>query len=335
MRTPRKAIYSARGGLDETACSLIDAWIGCEGHSVREAARRLNVSQATVRRYLESGAPNHCRLPPLNSHAIRKRRACIKRLMTDGIPRACPSANDIRKELVRFGFSVSKSTVRRDFRALNLSARKRPKVSKLYPDDPARRLKFATTNTDDPKLCIFSDEKMFDCNDHGHLYQWVQEGQTPLGREFERWSPKVHVWGCIGIGIKKLVFLPTGSITSEVYKRYVLSRHVVPMMLTDRRPLIFQQDGAKSHTAHAITNYLKRKRISVMENWPARSPDLNPIENLWAILARDVAHLGPVDDASLRTCVQTAWDSIPQSTIDNFVLSFKRRKLDVIRAKGF
>ncbi|KIH45926.1 hypothetical protein ANCDUO_24024 [Ancylostoma duodenale] len=61
--------------------------------------------------------------------------------------------------------------------------------------------------------------------------------------------------------------------------------------------------------------------------WPACSPDLNPIENLWAIVARKVyangAQYNTVND--LKVAVLSAWAYIPMDTINNLVSSMKNR----------
>ena len=47
---------------------------------------------------------------------------------------------------------------------------------------------------------------------------------------------------------------------------------------------IFQQDNAPIHTARSTKDWFHRKGVHVME-WPAISPDLNPMENVWGLLS--------------------------------------------------
>jgi len=152
-----------------------------------------------------------------------------------------------------------------------------------------------------------------------------------------RWAPKVHIWGMIGIGVKKLVFLPEGSMDARKYKLYCLQRVVVPTvnkLREEGRTPVFMQDGARPHTAHANLEYLGSKGIVLLENWPARSPELNPIENLWAYIQRKVSDRGPENQEDLREMVQEEWDAIPQALIDEYVLSFQQRLSECRQRKG-
>jgi transposase len=89
------------------------------------------------------------------------------------------------------------------------------------------------------------------------------------------------------------------------------------------------QDNARSHTAIIVRDYLQEVGISVMR-WPARSPDLNPIEHLWDDLKRRVRarDSAPTTLQELQDAALEKWDRIPQET-----RSTRERLEAVIRAR--
>ncbi len=68
-----------------------------------------------------------------------------------------------------------------------------------------------------------------------------------------------------------------GTMNAERYMK-VLEQHMLPS-----RRRVFQQDNAKPHTTTITTAWLRSSRVRVL-NWPACSPDLSPIENIWRII---------------------------------------------------
>ncbi|MBW0564843.1 hypothetical protein O181_104558 [Austropuccinia psidii MF-1] len=69
--------------------------------------------------------------------------------------------------------------------------------------------------------------------------------------------------------------------------------------------------------------------------WPAHSPDLNPIENLWKIMKSDIRKLyQPQTIDESRVAIQSAWDDVPRDTLDDLLLSMQRHMEMVIAQSG-
>jgi len=69
-------------------------------------------------------------------------------------------------------------------------------------------------------------------------------------------------------------------------------------------------------------------------DWPANSPDLNPIENLWNIVKRNVEKRMPKNQQDLSHFMVEEWNAIPKSMLINLVKSMKRRCELVIESNG-
>jgi len=70
---------------------------------------------------------------------------------------------------------------------------------------------------------------------------------------------------------------------------------------------VFQQDNDPKHKAKKTTAFFKSNKVKLLE-WPLQSPDLNPIENLWAYL--DVNKTNISDKTSYYAILQKAWEEI-------------------------
>ncbi len=90
-------------------------------------------------------------------------------------------------------------------------------------------------------------------------------------------------------GVGTLCFLKT-NVTAPVYQE-ILEHFMLPSagQLFKDADFIFQQDLAPAHTAKSLLN---DHDVGVLD-WPANSPDLNPIEILWGIFKRKMRNKRP------------------------------------------
>ncbi|KAL3289689.1 hypothetical protein HHI36_023092 [Cryptolaemus montrouzieri] len=81
--------------------------------------------------------------------------------------------------------------------------------------------------------------------------------------------------------------------------------------------------------------FLQNAEIDILR-WPARSPDLNPIENVWDNMGRQVQQRGmPCRTLQqLENLFPEIWNSLTQEYIQNLFEGLPRRILPVIRARG-
>ncbi len=159
--------------------------------------------------------------------------------------------------------------------------------------------------------------------DHPDCYQ--QQVQKP---------GSVMVWGCVSALGKGNLHFCDGTINAEKYIE-ILEHNMLPSRrhLFQGRPCIFQQDNAKPHSAHITKSWLRRKRVRVLD-WPACSPDLSPIENVWRILKSKMRQRRPHTVAHLKTCLQEEWDKITPETLHHLVSSVPKRLLSVVKRNG-
>lgn len=96
---------------------------------------------------------------------------------------------------------------------------------------------------------------------------------------------------------------------------------------------VLQQDNAPPHVARETTQWI-HGRAHMVENWPAHSPDLNPIEVMWALMKQkiDVSNITTAAELFQRT--EEAWEGITQEVVDNICSSFEARLRVVIHLRG-
>ncbi|GFS85612.1 transposable element Tc3 transposase [Trichonephila clavipes] len=156
---------------------------------------------------------------------------------------------------------------------------------------------------------------------------------------FERHSYRgggILVWVGISLGgHTDLHVFHGGTVTGLRYRDETLDPYVRPYAAAIGNDFILMDDNARPHRAGIVEEYLEDHGLERME-WPARSPDLNPIEHLWDYLGREVAALNPPPRSlhELKQGLLCVWSSLPIPVSDNLINSMGNRCRQCIQVRG-
>ncbi len=141
------------------------------------------------------------------------------------------------------------------------------------------------------------------------------------------------VWGAICHNGRTELITVRGTLTSDRYCQEVIVPFVVPF-IQGRNGMIFQQDNARAHSARNTQAVLAEHNVQTL-HWPAKSPDLSPIEHMWDILGRRVRERNDVHNVrDLERVLHEEWRNVPVANVNKLIASMRRRCVAVIDRDG-
>ncbi|GFX10515.1 transposable element Tcb1 transposase [Trichonephila clavipes] len=147
-------------------------------------------------------------------------------------------------------------------------------------------------------------------------------------------APGIMVWGGIGYHSHTPLVRIAGNLNSQRYISEVLEPVVIPY-LQGLATAIFQQDNARPHVARIIQSFFVNYQIELFP-WPACSPDLSMIENMWSLVAQRLTQitLPAATPDQLWQRVEAVWSAVSQEHIQSLFESMPRRVAAVISNNG-
>ncbi|GFV10178.1 hypothetical protein TNCV_3661301 [Trichonephila clavipes] len=240
------------------------------------------------------------------------------------------------KFLAASGKQISRKTVARRLRGGGLYARRPVVCVPLTRQHRTARLQWCREHhnwTKQDRACVlFSDESRFSLSsDCRRQLIWRESGTAyrPENiQEKDRYPTcSIMVWAGIMInGRTRLHVVANGTMMGQRYIDELLLPHVRLFRGAVGDKFVFMDDNATCHRTLAVRDCLDSEGIQRLV-WPARSPDLNPIENVWDALGKQVAgrNYPPTNKNTLIRALTEEWDKLPQQLLDNVVQSVVRR----------
>lgn len=331
------------------------------GMTQAQVARDLGVGVATIRRWQTRDRQGET----MENRTGRGRKSAMSRVAKIVVAKSAfkrqHSTRKLAQKLTAKNHPVSKSAVHRYLKTcLQLKPLKLKLQPRLTEDQKRRRLEFAKArknwSVQDWRRILFSDEspfEIFQAPNRQNDRVWAHNSSQVPVVETVKQPLKILVWGMMSYrGLSDLHIIPRGqTVTADYYVEEVMKKTAASAMqrreengpptevklLPKMSRAIFQQDGAPAHHARKTQDWCRDNFPGFWEKgtWPGNSPDLSPIENLWAIVKEELNKMKPAtSEKTLIQNVQVAWRRIKAETLDNLMCGMPERMRECIRLHG-
>jgi transposase len=311
----------------------------------RKVAEKIGVSHASVYRIRMKHVPElETSVGGRPEKLTARARRTLTRIVTSGrADTAAKAAQTLQNELA---LGIGASTCRRTLRKEGLRAkikRRKPMLRKRHIK--ARLLfaqKYSSWTVDDWHQVIFSDEtKINRLGSGGRKWIWSGRNENLTKRTVDETlkfgGGSIMMWGCMtyrGTGCGCRI---EGNMDAALYTEILESGllETINEYSFEKENIVFQHDNDPKHTSRMATEWLKINKIDTLD-WPAQSPDLNPIEHLWQELKIKLNGYAeqPNSIYELWRRVEIEWERIPAEKCAQLIDSMPEEITVVLKAKG-
>lgn len=323
--------------IQRAACVVLAA----EGRTRQEIGTLAGVSQPTVRHWIA----HYDEHKNLNEQKHGGQRVTDEALDTAiaGASHLDPFASPrgIKRAL---NLDVSENTIRRRLDEAGLHARVARHQFLLTDEHKRKRLSFAEGysrwSEDDWCTVIFADESTFlGAGYHGRAYVRREDGTADALEHVLSKRPhpvSVPAWGCFSSKGPGYMQMYEGSLAASQY-RDILRDYLLPTAEEHfgegRDWWLLHDNDPGRHMSQVVKTWIHNNAVHVLE-FPPYSPDLNPIENLWANVKKKMENSQAATKDELEELLTETWAEVTQEECEKLARSMCTRIQQCIARRG-
>ena len=309
-----------------------------EGFSGNEIGSKLGISPRTAHKYIKLGriVENHkyekC---GVKKKLKRKHLLRINRFLKEN------SSSSLIKIIEKCNLECSPATLSRFLHDNNIKKIKKKKKPLLNENHLEKRIffckKYGLWKKRWSKV-VFTDEKKFNLDGpDGYNYYWsdITKDEKLFYSKRPNSKKSVMVWGAFCNKKKISLIVLEGKMNSEKYMGIIENNFLHDLRSSNLDNFYFQQDNCPIHVSEDSLEKFQELKIDLLY-FPPCSPDMNPIENIWGYLVREVYANGKQYSSvpELKKAIFGAWNNLPSDFLRKLIKSMPNRINECIRNGG-
>lgn len=235
-------------------------------------------------------------------------------------------------EKIAHKFNCSGRTIRNTLKKSRFVKKLPCKITGLSKEQQLERVEWAKLHlNDDWENTIFCDESSMQLQANTIKF-WVRKGKR-VYKTYPKNRKKLMFWGAFCSKTKFPLYFIEKKMDSKLYCT-ILRKNLLPLARQQfDNDFNILQDNDPKHNSEYTTNWMDTNVLNIVQI-PPYSPELNPIENLWRTLKRNVEQRCPQNLNDLKKFLLDEWEKIKTEEIQTLVNSMNNRIQAIIHSKG-